>query len=37
MAQIPAGMPVLVDQDATQGDFLEDLSASIQALQAVRP
>ncbi len=37
MAQIPEGMPVLVDQDATQGDFLEDLSASIQALQAVRP
>jgi len=37
MAQIPEGMPVLVDQDATRGDFLEDLSASIQALQAVRP
>ncbi len=37
MAEIPEGMPVLVDQDAAQGDFLEDLSASIKALRAVRP
>lgn len=35
--QIPADMPVLVDQDATQGDFFADLAASVQALQAVRP
>lgn len=38
LAQIPqAGVPVLVDQDASQGDFYADLEASLQALRSVRP
>lgn len=37
MAAIPKGMPILVDQDATRGDFFADLEASIRALRAARP
>lgn len=36
MAAIPQGVPVLVDQDATRGDFFVDLAASLRAMQAVR-
>lgn len=37
LAQIPAGVPILVDQDATQDDFFTDLRDSINALRRVRP